>query len=98
MNEGLINLLKHRVAEGAIGPSALRNQENTGVLSAVRLFLKSVDLFDFSIHTEQQFKAVLDAHTKRLKRFLPEGARHWGAARNKSVEISTREIVLVDWR
>ena len=76
MNEELINLLKHRVVKGAIGPSALRNQENTGVLSEARLFVKSVDLFDFSVHAEQQFKAVLDAHTKRLKRFLPEGARH----------------------
>jgi hypothetical protein len=92
MNEELINLLKHRIAEGAIGPSALRNQGDSGVLSSARRFLKSMDLFDFSVNSERKFKTVLDGHTNRLKRSFPKEARHWGAAR-KALNLFLRDVL-----
>jgi len=92
MNEELIKLLQYRTAEGAVGPSALRNQGSRGVLTAARRFLKAIDLFKFSVTTEQQFKAVLDAHTDRLKFSFPKGARHWGAAR-KALNLFLRDVL-----
>jgi hypothetical protein len=92
MNEELINLLKHRIAEGAIGPSALRNQGDSGVLSAARRFLKSINLIEFSVNSERKFKTVLDAHTNRLKRSFPKEARHWGAAR-KGLNLFLRDVL-----
>ena len=43
-----LDILRFRVAEIAVGASALRNQGAPGVVSAARTFLKSLDLAFFS--------------------------------------------------
>ena len=92
MKEELLKLLQYRTAEGATGPSALRNQGNRGVLAAARHFLKAIDLFEFSVTSEQKFKSVLDDHTNHLTLSFPEGARHWGAAR-KALNLFLRDVL-----
>jgi hypothetical protein len=92
MKEELIRLLQYRTAEGATGPSALRNQGNSGVLAAARHFLKAINLFKFSVTTERRFNSVLDAYTNDLKVSFPKGARHWGTAR-KALNLYLRDVL-----
>src|SRR5208283_1063473 len=79
-------------AQGAIGPSALRNQGNRGVLTIARRYLEAIDLFKFSVTNEQQFKSLLDANTKDLMNSFPKGARNWGAAR-KALNLFLRDVL-----
>lgn len=76
-----LDTLRLRLAEIAIGPSALRNQGAPGVIAAARSFLKGLDLRSFVVHEESSFLAKLDAATLDLQQSLPEGTRHWGGAR-----------------
>jgi len=92
MKKELIELLQYRTAEGAIGPSALRNQGKSGVLAAARRFLKAIDLFRFSVNTECEFKSILDEHTNDLMVTFPKGARHWGTAR-KALNLYLRDVL-----
>jgi len=92
MKKELIELLQYRTAEGAIGPSALRNQGKSGVLAAARRFLRAIDLFRFSVNTECEFKSILDEHTNDLMVTFPKGARHWGTAR-KALNLYLRDVL-----
>jgi hypothetical protein len=92
MNKQFIKFLQYRTAEVAIGPSTLRNQGNKGVVAAARNYLKTIDLFKFSVTTERRFKSVLDTHTNKLKISFPKGARHWGTAR-KALNLFLRDVL-----
>jgi hypothetical protein len=75
----------------AIGPSALRNEGSAGVIKGARNYLAAIDLGAFRTKDESTFLNVLDAATEALKRALPQGARHWGAAR-KACNLFLRDI------
>ncbi len=87
-----LQLLQDRVAEVAVGPSALRNQGSPGVVTEARRFLKSIKLSRFSTKSESGFQRSLDAATEVLKRRLPERARHWGTAR-KAINLFLRDCL-----
>jgi hypothetical protein len=88
----LVKLFQARVAEGAIGPSAMRNQGNTGVVRRARQYLAVMNLSDFSSFTESLFQRALDKHTEQLRRRLPARARHWGTAR-KALNLFLRDVL-----
>ena len=80
-NAEFIKLMQDRIAELAVGPSAVRNQGAAGIPVAARKVLKKLDLRTFRTSTEQVFQARLDSTTQRLMKKLPRGARNWGTAR-----------------
>ena len=92
MNDRLMNLLQQRIAEGAVGASALRNQGAKGVIAAAREFLKKLDLADFSVTSQDGFLDVLNFHTSSMQKHLPPNARHWGAAR-KGLNLFLRDVL-----
>ncbi len=87
-----IETLRFRLAEVAIGPSALRNQGAPGVIAAARRFLKGLDLGSFVVDDESSFLAKLDAATYGLQKRLPEKAQHWGGAR-KALNLFLRDAL-----
>jgi hypothetical protein len=92
MKDDLMTFLLQRIAEGAVGPSALRNQGAKGVITAARGFLKSLDLADFSATSQDRFLDILNSHTSGMQRHLPPRARHWGAAR-KVLNLFLRDVL-----
>lgn len=87
-----MNLLQKRVAEGAVGATALRNQGAKGVIAAAREFLKNLDLSRFLVESEDRFMDVLDSSTRSMQKYLPPDARHWGAAR-KGLNLFLRDVL-----
>jgi hypothetical protein len=92
MDEQLIDLLRQRVVEGAVGPTALRNQGRPRVVEFARKSLKKVNVVDFVVGEEEDFKAALDRETEAIRRSLPVGAKNWGAAR-KALNLFLRDIL-----
>src|SRR5262249_39672812 len=84
--------LRFRLAEIAVGPSALRKQGAPGVIAAARAFLKCLDLRSFVRPEGSAFLSELDAATVSLQEILPTGARHWGAAR-KALNLFLRDAL-----
>jgi hypothetical protein len=84
--------MQNRVAEAAVGPSALRNQGAPGVVGVARSFLKELDLETFAVVREMDFVRRLDSATVNLCRRFPKGARNWGAAR-KAVNLFLRDAL-----
>lgn len=81
---------RERLANIAIGPSALRNQGASGVIDAARKFLAGLDLTQFVVADEEQFLKVLDKQTEKLRTDFPDGAKNWGAAR-KAINLFLAE-------
>ncbi len=88
----LTRLFQVRVAEGAIGPSAMRNQGNRRVVHCARRYLAGVDLTSFVVHREAAFRRKLDWHTEHLRQRLPPRAKHWGTAR-KALNLFLRDVL-----
>jgi hypothetical protein len=87
-----LDTLRFRLAETAVGPSALRKQGAPGVIAAARFFLKGLDLRTFVETDGAAFLSRLDAATVSLQEGLPAGTRHWGAAR-KALNLFLRDAV-----
>jgi hypothetical protein len=92
MKRGLINQIHNRVAQTAVGPSALRNQGGRYVVQRAREFLRRIDLSRFNVKTEAEFRRRLDKLTEALRSSLPPGARNWGTAR-KALNLFLRDAV-----
>lgn len=92
MKKELVDRVRKRIAQTAIGPSALRNQGGANVVQRARDFLRSVDLAAFRVGTEAGFRARLDKATEALRSRLPRGARNWGTAR-KALNLFLRDAV-----
>jgi hypothetical protein len=73
MKRGLINQVHNRVAQTAVGPSALRNQGGRYVVQRAREFLRRIDLSRFNVKTEAEFRRRLDKLTEALRSSLPPG-------------------------
>lgn len=92
--EDLIAAVHRRVAQVAIGPSALRNQGAPGVVEAARrYFEEQVELRSFrrALATDIAYQSWLNKHTAALMQAFPRGARHWGAAR-KALNLFCRDV------
>jgi hypothetical protein len=87
-----LEILKFRLAEIAVGPSALRNQGAPGVIAAARCFLKVLDLGSFVVSEESDFLSRLDEETTALQAVLPAGTQHWGGAR-KALNLFLRDAL-----
>ena len=77
----------------AANSSSMRNAGARGVVHAAQTYLRQLSLADFAVHTEAQFRTLLDAHTIQLRDTFPDGAQNnWGAAR-KVLNIFLRDSV-----
>src|SRR5437667_5080785 len=90
MRRGLIKQVHNRVAQTAVGASALRNQSGRYVVQRAREFLRRIDLSRFNVKTEAAFRRRLDNLTESLRSSLPQGARNWGTAR-KALNLFLRD-------
>jgi hypothetical protein len=84
--------MQNRIAEAAVGPSALRNQGAPGVVGVARKCFKELDLGTFTVASERGFVQRLDASTENLRKRFPRGARNWGAAR-KALNLFLRDAL-----
>jgi hypothetical protein len=82
-------ILQQRIASAAVTPSAARKMGPKGTVRAAREFLSKVDLKHVG-SSGKNYTRLLDNLTLRLVRALPEGAKHWGAAR-KFLNIFLRD-------
>ena len=92
MDEELMDLLRQRVVEGAVGSTALRNQGSPNVIAFARKSLKKVNVANFVVEKEEDFRAVLERETESIRKSLPVGAKNWGAAR-KALNLFLRDIL-----
>jgi len=92
MNKELIDVLRRRIASTSVGPSTARGMGPKGTIKAAREYLASFDLAKFAKKTERAFQAKLNQATLRFMNHLPQGAKHWGAAR-KFLNIFLRGAV-----
>jgi hypothetical protein len=90
--EHLLRMIQERTAQLAIGPSTLRNQGASRVVSSARESLKHLDLRLFKVETLGAFIVSLDNETQNLQEALPHGARPWGTAR-KALNIFLRDAL-----
>lgn len=91
MKADLIELLRIRIAENAAGTTALRNQGAPGVIKAAKNYLKTLDLSDFTVSSENKFRTALDKHTDDMSKRFPLNAKNWGAAR-KCLNLFLRDV------
>lgn len=90
-HDELLKAIQSRAARMAVGASAVRGRGNAGTAAAARKYFVELDLWAFSVEPEE-FRRVLDKHTERLLKKLPEKARHWGIAR-KILNIFLRDCL-----
>ncbi len=92
LDHKFIRLMQDRIAELAVGASAVRNQGAPEITRNARQTLKRLRLQSFGIKTEREFKARLNRATRKILDQLPEGAQNWGTAR-KIINLFLRDVV-----
>lgn len=93
--QNFYKLLQRRLAQIAVGASAIRNQGSGGLIKILRCYFEEkIDLKDFanSLPNEAEYQKFLDEHTAEILKLFPDTAQSWGAAR-KGVNLFLREIV-----
>jgi len=89
--------LQRRIAQTAVGASAIRNQGKKGDFGLIKscrdYFEHELDIEEFFslLSSEILFKEFLDRHTFALTDKFPETARSWGAAR-KGLNLFFRDL------
>ena len=86
--------IHRRVAQTSIGPSAIRNQGASGLITISRnYFEKSINLTEFREKlTADSYTIYLDKLTTDLRNKFPDGGKSWGAAR-KGLNLFFRDVV-----
>lgn len=96
MNEKQFLKLNHRrLAQIAIGASAIRNQGGSGLVEILRTYFEkeiNLKMFVSSLSNEKRYKRFLNTHTENILKRFPKGAKSWGAAR-KGLNLFLRDIV-----
>jgi hypothetical protein len=92
MNPELVDKVRLRTAELAVGPSTVRGAGAKGVVRAARDGLKAVPLRRFRVRSRRAFERELEFQTEELRARLPRGTRHWGVAR-KVLNIYLRAVL-----
>lgn len=88
-----LKLLKRRLAQVSVSPSALRNQGAPGIIKISRDYLEAIDICAFrAALASDNYLNYLDEETEKLLNKFPENAKSWGAAR-KSLNLFFREVV-----
>ena len=88
-----LKLMQQYLAELSIPPSALRNQGAGGVVHAAREYLGALPLNEFRGVSQGGFQKLLDRHTAKLQKALPDEAARFGAAR-KALNVFLRSVLL----
>jgi len=84
--------LQRRVAQVAIGPSALRNQGAKDMIPVARAVAEEIDLAEFGRANATRFKTLLDESTHCTITRFPTAAKNWGAAR-KAMNLFLRDAL-----
>ena len=86
--------IHRRVAQTSVGPSAIRNQGASGLITISRnYFEKNINLTEFREKlTTDSYKDYLDKLTTDLRNRFPDGGKSWGAAR-KGLNLFFRDVV-----
>ena len=89
-----LKLIHRRVAQTSVGPSAIRNQGASGLITISRnYFEKNIDLTEFRKNlTADSYADYLDKLTTDLRGRFPDGGKSWGAAR-KGLNLFFRDVV-----
>lgn len=86
--------LQRRIAQLAVGASAIRNQGGSGLIDTCRnYFENSIDLKEFfsSLPEQGKYRKFIDKHTNAIVELFPEEAKSWGAAR-KGLNLFFRDV------
>jgi len=86
--------IHRRVAQTSVGPSAIRNQGASGLITISRnYFEKNINLTEFrdKLVTDSYIN-YLDKLTTNLRNRFPDGGKSWGAAR-KGLSLFFRDVV-----
>jgi hypothetical protein len=89
--------LQRRIAQTAVGASAIRNQGKKGDVGLIKscrdYFENELNIEEFFnlLTSETLFKEFLDRHTSTLTNRFPETAKSWGAAR-KGLNLFLRDL------
>jgi hypothetical protein len=89
--------LQRRIAQTAVGASAIRNQGKKGDIGLIKscrdYFENELNIEEFFtlLSSETLFKGFLDRHTTALTDKFPETAKSWGAAR-KGLNLFLRDL------
>ena len=86
----MLPLIEKRLAETAVGASALRSQGAKGVIAAAREHLRSLNLKDFT--DADTFRQRLDVETDGMLARFPDGCNSWGGAR-KALNLFLRDVL-----
>lgn len=83
-----------RVAQTSVGPSAIRNQGASGLITISRsYFEKNINLSEFREKLiKDSYIDYLDKLTTDLRNRFPDGGKSWGAAR-KGLNLFFRDVV-----
>lgn len=92
MIKNFLATMQRSVAVSAIGPSALRNQGQPGVIDAAREFLAHLDLSSYAVKKKEEFEVLHNSTTEILVKAFPKKAQNWGAAR-KAINLFLRDIL-----
>jgi len=85
--------IHRRVAQTSVGPSAIRNQGASGLITISReYFENSINLTEFRNKLTTDYKVYLDKLTTDLTNRFPKGGQSWGAAR-KGLNLFFRDVV-----
>ncbi len=89
-----IKNIHKRVAQTAVGPSAIRNQGAKGLINICRAYFEnSINLKEFRNHlTTKHYIDYLDELTIDLLNKFPKEGQSWGAAR-KALNLFFRDVV-----
>jgi hypothetical protein len=90
VRQDFLRAVQRKVANAAIGVSALRGQHHPGLIRQVRGFLSDAQLAPLGVATPGLFADRLNELTEALRRALPVDVRHWGLAR-KAVNLFLRD-------
>ena len=93
-----VEFLKHihrRIAQTAIGASAIRNQGGKGIIYSLRGYFENkitIQTFIESINDKRKYQSFLTRHTEKVLKDFPPNAQSWGAAR-KGLNLFFRDII-----
>jgi hypothetical protein len=86
--------LQRRIAQLALGASAIRNQGGSGLINTCRnYFENNIDLQEFFslLSAQNKYRKFIGKHTNAIVELFPEEAKSWGAAR-KGLNLFFRDV------
>ena len=76
-----IDSIRKYVAYGSVGSSTLRNIGAAGAVASAKRSLSQIQLAHYAPQDADSFARQLNSDTEAIRKALPDGAKHFGAAR-----------------